>query len=407
MIRRVLLVFALMAPALANANNCQITNSPAATLLLPYFEVEIARPVGDAANTIFTIVNTSRASQNARVTIWSDYGHPVLWFDVFLTGYDAQPISLYDVLARGVIPQTSSKTPSGSRSTAASSQLLNDSCAASPALPESAIKAVQTALTRGSLESSECKIGGSHASATGYLTIDVTRSCSALSPNDPSYYSHVLGHDNVLTGDYEHVFPDRGRGNFAGGASFVHIKSIPPGTTNATFYDRYTPQGARTIDRRQPLPSSFAARFIQGGVTSFSTEFVIWREGAARPGTPCISANAALPVATIIRFDEEENPTSILPAAAATTPAAAALLTNDPMFPPASGSTLAGWILIDLDNGASRGSAANPYSTSRASQNWVVVRMRAEGRYGIDYDAVPLGTVCGPSAVVSSLRGGR
>ena len=81
-----------------NNASCDITVSPAATLLLPLFEVEANKPVGDAANTIFSIVNTSRLPQIARVTIWTDYGYPALWFNVFLTGYDVQPISMYDIV---------------------------------------------------------------------------------------------------------------------------------------------------------------------------------------------------------------------------------------------------------------------------------------------------------------------
>src|SRR5437764_9041241 len=42
-----------------NNASCDITVSPAATLLLPYFEVDVGKPVSDANNTIFSIINTS------------------------------------------------------------------------------------------------------------------------------------------------------------------------------------------------------------------------------------------------------------------------------------------------------------------------------------------------------------
>src|SRR6188508_966518 len=70
-----------------NSASCDISTSPAATLLLPYFEVEIAKHVSEARNTIFTVINTSRMPQIARVTVWSDQGYPALWFNIFLTGY--------------------------------------------------------------------------------------------------------------------------------------------------------------------------------------------------------------------------------------------------------------------------------------------------------------------------------
>src|ERR1051325_6277064 len=94
--------------AIDNNMSCDIGTYPAATLLLPYFQVETSRHVADAQNTIFSIINTSRTPQIARVTLWTDYGYPPLWFNVFLTGYDVHSISLYDVVANGVLPQTSS-----------------------------------------------------------------------------------------------------------------------------------------------------------------------------------------------------------------------------------------------------------------------------------------------------------
>src|SRR5947209_7768520 len=84
-----------------NNASCDITVSPAATLLLPYFEVEVDKHVLEAKNTIFSVVNTSKVPQIARVTVWSDEGYPALWFNIFLTGYGVQPISMYDVIGRG------------------------------------------------------------------------------------------------------------------------------------------------------------------------------------------------------------------------------------------------------------------------------------------------------------------
>lgn len=405
--RRLFLVIAIvvmLAPAAQATSHCEITNSPAATLLLPYFEVETTRHVSDAANTIFTVINTSRLPQIARVTIWSDYGYPVLWFNVYMTGYDVQPVSLYDVLALGRLPQTTNNTPAGGRSASSNPVLLADSCSMPPGVSDPVLASVRTMLTTGVRDAGACRVGGSHANAAGYVTIDLVRSCSTLSPLDISYYSHVLAHDNVLTGDYEYVFPDRGRGNYAGGSPLVHIKSTPAGSMRTTFYDRFTPPGARTIDRRQPLPSMFAARFIQGGTTQFETDLVIWREGVAPGSAQCVSANAAMPVASVIRFDEEENPTMLASPSSATMPAAAAFSSTAALFPPMHGASLTGWMLINLDNRATVISSVNPYSSARPSQNWVVVKMRAEGRYGINSDATQIGNGCGTDAVAASKK---
>ena len=83
-------------------DSCEIGTAPAATLLLPFFEVETAFP---AIDTFFTITNVSNHSQIAHVTIWSDWSFPVLSFNVFLSGYDVQSISLYDVIVNGRIAQ--------------------------------------------------------------------------------------------------------------------------------------------------------------------------------------------------------------------------------------------------------------------------------------------------------------
>jgi len=394
-----------------NNASCDITVSPAATLLLPYFEVDAAKPVSDAANTLFTIVNTSRAPQIARVTIWTDYGYPAFWFNVFLTGYDAQPISMYDVVARGVLPVTTSSAPHGARSIATNAKLVSlDACAElGGALSDTMLSTLRAALTTGTnASSSECAIGSPHVNAIGYVTVDVVNSCSSISPLDPSYYSQVLLYDNVLTGDYEHVYPDRSLGNYAGGSPLVHIKAIPDGGSVSTptalpytFYDRFTPRGGRRVDRRQPLPSSFASRFIQGGTASFFTDIMFWREGRAATASSCASANAAIPTTAIVRFDDAENPSAS--ATAASMPAAASFDTKSAMFPPVTGPSLTGWMFFNLDNQAGLVTQSNPYSSARASQNWVVVRMKAEGRYGVDYDATALTNGCSPSSVVSAI----
>jgi hypothetical protein len=396
-----------------NNASCDITVSPAATLLLPYFEVDVAKPVNDAANTIFTVVNTSRQPQIARVTIWTDYGYPAIWFNVFLTGYDSQPISLYDVIVEGALPATSSTAAVGARSAAnnANPKIVSlDSCGSIPStIPENALTALRAMLTTGANASSnDCHVGSSHANAAGYITIDLVNSCSAVSPLDPSYYSQVLLYDNVLTGDYEHVFPDRSIGNFAGGSPLVHIKAIPEGGNVSTatplpytFYDRFTPRGGRKVDRRQPLPSSFASRYIQGGTGAFYTDFTIWREGSATNAATCASTNSAIPTTAIVRFDDAENPTAS--ATTALFPSTSSIDTKSSTFPPMNGPSLTGWFFFNLDNQAGYVVQGNPYSTTRASQNWIVVRMKAEGRYGVDYDATPLANGCGATSAVASV----
>src|SRR5512140_1007391 len=100
-----------------NDDSCDIAVTPAATLLLPYFEVAYQQPSNTAVNTLFAITNTSSQPQIAHVTLWTDWSFPVLDFNIFLTGYDVQTINLYDIISRGVIPATGiSVSPQGSLS---------------------------------------------------------------------------------------------------------------------------------------------------------------------------------------------------------------------------------------------------------------------------------------------------
>src|SRR5688500_18550261 len=84
-----------------NDDSCDIGVTPAATLLLPYFEVDINSPAGTGETTIFTITNVSNLPQVAHITLWTDFSYPVIDFNVYLTGYDVQSINLYDVIVRG------------------------------------------------------------------------------------------------------------------------------------------------------------------------------------------------------------------------------------------------------------------------------------------------------------------
>src|SRR5215218_4135209 len=87
--------------------NCRLADQPAATMLIPYFEVDLADPAGQT--TLFSVNNASAKSTLARVVLWTNWGVPSLAFDVYLTGYDVQTINLRDLFA-GTLPQTGPDT---------------------------------------------------------------------------------------------------------------------------------------------------------------------------------------------------------------------------------------------------------------------------------------------------------
>src|SRR5712691_5664143 len=58
-----------------NDDSCDIGTAPAATLLLPYFEVDFRSTQTTARTTLFTITNVSRFSQIAHVVVWTDWSY--------------------------------------------------------------------------------------------------------------------------------------------------------------------------------------------------------------------------------------------------------------------------------------------------------------------------------------------
>src|SRR6476659_2952750 len=104
--RRILAAALLLLPLVAlpaAAEICTIDDVPAATLLLPYFEVDLNSQNG--VQTLFSINNASASAAVAHVTVWTDWSIPTLDFDVYLTGCDVQTINVRD-LFNGFVPIT-------------------------------------------------------------------------------------------------------------------------------------------------------------------------------------------------------------------------------------------------------------------------------------------------------------
>lgn len=411
-----------------NDDSCDIAVLPAATLLVPYFEVEIDAPIPVARTTVFTVINTTRFPQIGRVTLWTDWGYPVLWFNVFLTGYDVQAFNAYDLLARGIIaPErgTSNASTPGVRSALNSGNpnFLPDvaqSCSSSSQpvqIPAFLIADVQNALASGrNTACGNLAIGSARGVqgsrvAAGSITIDLVATCSVKGPHDTGYFNELL-YDNVLTGDYEIISPNPATGNYAGGNPLVHIRAIPEGgragegvetSLPYTFYDHLTPIGAKKSDRRQPLPSTFAARYIQGGPGAFNTDFQIWRESVTTPSATCSDyAKNVRDYTEAVRFDERENPTTLAPQViilgipfTPALPTAARLPSSSVELPPLTSGDVAGWMYFNLNVPGSSAAA-------RASQSWVSVNMAAQGRFSVMMDGTMLGNGCSPAKAMSS-----
>ncbi|HEX2834320.1 MAG TPA: hypothetical protein VHW00_15025 [Thermoanaerobaculia bacterium] len=409
--------FGMASPTRNNDDSCDISVMPAATLLLPYFEVSHDGVI----TTLFTITNAGPKERIAHVTLWTDLGYPVLDFNIYLTGYDVQSINLYDVIWRGIIAPPNGTapnlTPAGPFSVP-NDELDVSNCGSEPSpIPEVLIARVLSALTLGRVPAGvdpACNsVGTLHTNAVGYATIDIVRSCTTRNPTFNRYLTEDILWDNVLLGDYQQLdrtVVEGGRRNYTEGNPMVHIRAVSEGGTaserrsnpgqyevtfHRTFYSRFLPDGNRTYDARQPLPAIFAARWIGDG-GHLDSRFKVWREGVVGP--PACAAYRANTMAftDAVMFDENENAWSfedpiIIDPPIFTDPAlplTSAFGHGDTnVLPRVTNQAIAGWVYFNLDN-----RNADDY----ASQNWVIVTMRAENELSLDMDAAILGNGCTP-----------
>jgi hypothetical protein len=399
---------------LANNDSCDISVTPAATLLLPYFEVDLEDPTGET--TVFSVTNVREAAQIARVTLWTDLSYPVITFNIYLTGYDVQKINLYEVLAGGgiALPRGTGTTISPTGDLSGPNPLLDLSqCGAiPPRLDAGAVARMHDAFTTGSIADVCEDIGNLHENAIGYATIDVVGNCDATGPIDPEYFTRDIRYDNALIGDYQQVNSQQ---NFAQGSPMVHIRAIPEGSTpqlrgtlpqyqttfDRTFYGRFQSSTHPTQDARQPLPRTFAARWINGGPGEFQTSLKIWRQGVTTASATCneYDLNREIIVPESIVFDEHGNGegNAWFPCDTLCIGPPPAFLPNTTREVVAPGSetfpqtivytTTSGWMYLNLRDEGSDGTDG---------QAWVVASMAAEGRYSADFDAAWLGNGCSP-----------
>ena len=205
----ILSLLAVGGPAIAEL--CTVDNTPAATLLLPYFEVDLSSNTG--VTTLFSINNASAAPTVAHVTVWSNASVPVFDFDVYLTGYDVQTLNVRDLL-NGVLPTTSAAI--SNQGDFSDPNVNFTGCALSvgapPAYPNPAITGLTLEHFRTSLTGSASPLTGDCAgvavggNAVGYITVDNVNECNFLFPADAGYFgaggTGVANNINKLWVDY-------------------------------------------------------------------------------------------------------------------------------------------------------------------------------------------------------------
>ena len=394
-----------------------VDDVPAATLLLPYFEVDLNDPI--ALTTLFSINNASAAPAIAHVTLWTDLSVPTLDFNVYLTGFDVVTFNLRDLFTTGTVPETSHTGAGGVSNVGDFSLVTNPvtgvgpgstSCNAQlplPALPAILLAHIQAAHTGNpsSVFGGDCGgVAFGDNIARGYLTIDNVNTCSLDFPGTAGYFVAGGGgtganNQNQLWGDYFYV--DQ-LDNFAQGETLVHVEADDAlGAANYTFYRRYAPAGE---DQREGLTSTFATRYANGGAFTGGTDLIVWRD-AKRTISPFACAGGppapyGLGQEQIVIFDEEENPdvpeqspfSPVIPGTALTPFPweAQRVAVGGPAFPV---PFTFGWLYLNLNTTV----AGSQVPFEPVTQNWVTTVISADGRFSVGYDAIQLDNVTDPA----------
>jgi hypothetical protein len=440
---------ALALAGVAQADVCTIEATPAATLLLPYFEVDIDDPNG--IDTFMSVNNAREYSVIGHVIVWTDMSVEALDFNIYLTGYDVQTIGMGLIIRNGIIPRTgdaNSVSPRGSFSDAhlgTSSAIDYGACPsfwpyAVPALDADFLNHLQSILTGGPSSIYNGRCGGfpfDDGIARGYVTIDVVQDCTLLTPCDLGYFvtnggfvpAEMIGDwDNALWGDWYMV--DYAN-DFAQGDTLVHVEAFFPQVLGATLAVDpfpagvdFAPEGATfwgrcstfahvlfpappipiVFDFREPLGTTYATRFYQNAAFSGGTDFLVWRDSlfnvffGEEDGFSCANGPAWFPLneRQVVFFDEQENPDE----ACTVSPCPQA----DILFPleaqRVSVSDLdlvqdSGWMYANLNQlWAFELAPGVVIPSPMAAQAWVEAVHSAEGRFSAGLPAVQLDSMC-------------
>ena len=404
---------AVVATNPVSAELCTIDQVPAATLLVPHFQVDLdawcgAPGSGAGVTTLFTIRNTRAEPVLTQVNLWSDVDLPVGGFPVYLDGYDTQAINLADVLCNGAVPMTGTQFFEGSLSAPQETFPLcqNGGLLEIPTLSPAFVAHLQASLTGqpSPLTGAFSGIDFGDNIARGYVTVDTIEVCDSTMPSDPGYFFGKATNENVLLGDYQIVHPAN---NFAFGETAVAVEAaeVPfflPG--DMTFYGRYV--GETGQDQREPLPTTFLVPRTDGGLADNQTQLIVWREGSNRTfgGGPCpfscepnfpLGANQVTqltadgePLFPPPPFPGEPLPNPVVPGLASELIQNTAILGDQPA------ATDNGSIYLNLQT----------FMSGRLSvgQAWVVAVDSSEGRFQTGNDAVALDSGCPSGTTVTA-----
>ncbi len=301
-------VLVALSPGTPRAEICSIDPVPGATLLLPYFEVDIGDAEGLGVNTVFTVSNAGPAPTIAHITLWTDWSYGTVDFDIFLAGYDTVTVDLFQVIGNGNLPVTADEQndPADTISPNGGNPDWDGSfsfCAdifpfPQPVITGGLLDRVQNGHSgypvpslnddcageglngAGVCSSGSCPSG---TIARGFVTVDSANDCSLVFPFDADYFvdggTGTASNTNNLWGEF--LFLESGVTTAGGPLVAVEADddfSAVSTPTGYTFYGRFT-QGTGGVDNREPLGTTWTAQFKGSGNTA--TEFVVWRDPTA------------------------------------------------------------------------------------------------------------------------------
>jgi hypothetical protein len=268
--------------------------------------------------------------------------------------------------------------------------------------------------------------------ARGYVTVDSVTQCNLLFPSSAGYFSTGIADDrNILWGDYFYVLPGD---NFAQGETLVHVESCTGDSAPAyigfnqatgtgagqcpfapgdyTFYGRYAPVAGQ--DQREPLATTFATRYLNGGVFDGGTDLIVWRDSKTIPtgvngvytcGSSTRPAWFPLNQTDVVAFDEQENPTDLCFTGDVVSPPLGGAQTCFPLEAQRvslAGGNIAGadpappadfgWLYLNLNHTLGAAAGTDPFPG--VAQAWVTTVMSAEGRFSVGFDAIKLDSAC-------------
>jgi hypothetical protein len=355
----ILVVFA--AANTASAITCTVDQRPAATLLVPYFQVSydpsgaLVQTGPGARDVIVTIGNASAAPTIAHVSIWSRYSELVLDFNIALTGFDLESFRMSDVLG-GTVPSSGNTIGVEVCQKNAAATVYPDPAGFLRVRPinpantndnrfaatDYATPAFGTALSQTLIAAlqANCLTGSNDLLASGYITIDHSNYCTLSNPDDLNYVvNDAIGMENNLWGE---IIFTSGEGLPTYGMSTVNLEAddqlgtVAQGTAVPvrTFYARYWNDGVNGGDvppatcpncgsgdpttdlslsapwdvgygdQREPLGLKWAARWFDLSETGVITSFLrIWRADQFSSG----DCDNPEPIMTVAFFDFDEN----------------------------------------------------------------------------------------------------